>query len=262
MAVPISASPPFFVRRKKAPSSGPTKGAQGESFHRGSGIICGLCLLLPALPAQATLIELGPIFYIDSLGGPSFTIENFEAGARTTNTSASGSGSAVSVVNDWDRAEIRTTLGTGPGEATASLTNGATFDLVFEGTEEFAFVFGFGLDGLGDAGVFSIDPGDTGFASWEMLVGIEGFPQFIDLQQESLCGDDRPAGSFCFNFFDSSETLFVGLPGDARRLSVSTVMSFDIGVSRAAVVSEPGALAMILLSLFWIRRASRVTRLV
>jgi hypothetical protein len=89
-------------------------------------LIIGVGLLLPALPAQATIVELGPNFFINSISGPSFTIDNFEIVERSTATSESGSGVATASIDDWDDAELRTFLLSGPGEATASLANTAT----------------------------------------------------------------------------------------------------------------------------------------
>ncbi len=221
--------------------------------------IYGLCLLLPALPAHATTIELGPNFYILQEAGPSFTIDNFEIGTRTTNTSVSGSGSAVSIVDDWDNAEIRASLGTGPGEATASLVNTSTFDLVFDEPGDVFLSFGFGLDGLGSEGFFIADPGDSLFVSWEMFVDVEGFPGLISYPEFFVCDGDHTDEFGCFSFFDSSEVGFGGTLTDDLRLSVSTVMRFDIGVSRAAaVVPEPGMLAILLLSLAWVGRRTLV----
>lgn len=218
-------------------------------------LVIGLGLLLPALPAQATIIELGPNFFIIQDSGPSFEIENLALGTPTTDTSVSGSGSAVSIVNDWDDAEIRTELGAGPGEATASLVNTATFDLVFSDPGDVEIAFGFGLDGLGDAGLIDTDPGDSSFASWDLFLDVEGFGGLIGESQEHQCVDGVAIVGDCFNFFDFSQTLLVDTLPDDLTLTVSSTMRFDIGVSRAAVaVPAPGALAFLLVSLAWIGR--------
>ncbi|MEZ5933723.1 MAG: MYXO-CTERM sorting domain-containing protein [Alphaproteobacteria bacterium] len=219
--------------------------------------ILGVGLLLPALPVQATIVELGPNFFINSISGPSFTIDNFEIVEQSSATSQSGSGFATALIDDWDDAELRTFLLGGPGEATASLTNIATFDLVFDSPGLIELDVGFGLDGIGGPGSIDTDPGDNSFASWDMSVSIEGFPDFIGESQEHQCVGGVPVVGDCVNFFDfSAFPLFTTLTDDLR-LTVSTRMRFDIGVSTAAAVvpvSEPGMLTMLLLSLGWLGR--------
>ncbi|MEM7046002.1 MAG: hypothetical protein AAF543_24590 [Pseudomonadota bacterium] len=133
-------------------------------------LICALCLLLPTMPAHATIIDFLPGFVISNFFGPrNFTIENFSIVSRSTATSANGSGSALAIVNDWNSAEIRVALGDGPGQAQASLTNIATFDLVFDGPDEVGLDAGYGINGP-----IEIDPGDSGFANYSISIDVDG----------------------------------------------------------------------------------------
>lgn len=215
-------------------------------------LILGIGLLVHALPAQATIIEFAPDFFIaPSEGSSSFTIENLTIVAQSTNTSANGSGNALATITGFDRADIRAALGDGPGDASASLTNHATFDLIFDEPGDIGLVFGFGINGP-----VSTDPGDISFANWSISILVDGV--FVGEDQDHRCdntfGTDSGSNS-CGNFFDFSFGEFPFTVGDDLRLPVSTSMRFDIGVSRAAVaIPEPGALAMLLLSLAWIGR--------
>ena len=110
--------------------------------------ICVFCLLLPAPPAKATIIDFAPSFVIAAIeGSEQFAIENFSIVSQNTTNTASGSGSAVATINDWDSAAIRVDLGAGPGEAEASLVNITTFELVFEEPVEAGLEVGFGING-------------------------------------------------------------------------------------------------------------------
>lgn len=219
-------------------------------------LIFGLCLLLPALPAQATVIEFAPsLFVAPPEGSSSFTIENFSIVEQSTTTSESGSGSSLATITDYDRADIRVALGDGPGEARASLVNEATFDIVFEEPVEVGLAFGVGINGPISSGL-----GDISFADWAISIIVGG--ELFESSQSHRCVDGAPSNS-CGNFFDSGFRELPFTIGDDLRLTVNTTMIFDIGVSRAAVVvSEPGTLAMLLLSLGWIgrRRLTAVSR--
>ena len=215
-------------------------------------LILGIGLLAQTLPAQATTIEFAPDFLISpSQGSPSFTIENLTIVAQSTNTSANGSGNALATIAGFDRADLRAALGDGPGEATASLVNHATFDLVFEEAGDIGLIFGFGINGP-----ISTDPGDISFANWSMLIVVDGV--LVGEEQDHRCDNTlgaNPDANSCGNFFDFSFGEFPFAVGDDLRLPVSTSMRFDIGVSRAAVaIPEPGAWAMLLLPLAWIGR--------
>ncbi len=216
-------------------------------------LICALSLLLPALPAlpaKATMIDFAPSFVIAALeGAEPFTIENFSIVSQSTTNSASGSGSAVATINDFDSAEIAVSLGSGPGEAEASLVNIATFDLVFEEPVEVGLEAGFGINGP-----LQTEPGDSSFANWDISIEIDG-PLLAESQQHS-CVNGVAVIGVCSGFFDDSIGQFPFQVGSDLRLRVTTTMRFDIGVSRAGVVSEPGALAIMLLSLVWIGRRS------
>ena len=215
-------------------------------------LICGLCLLLPAaLPAQATIIDFAPDFIIEPFdGSPGFTIENLSIVTQSTSTTLSGSGVASSTITSFDRADIEVSLGAGPGEATASLLNVATFDLVFAAPGDVDIFFGFGINGP-----ISIDPGDDGFAGWDISIVVDEV--FVGETQDHLCLngiDPDPGDNSCGNFFDFSAGPFPFTVGPDLRLPVTTSMRFDIGVSRAAAVPEPGMLALMLASLVWIGR--------
>lgn len=210
--------------------------------------ICVFCLLLPALPAKATIIDFAPNFVIAAIeGSEPFAIENFSIVSQNTTNTASGSGSAVATINDWDSAAIRVDLGAGPGEAEASLVNIATFDLVFEEPVEAGLEVGFGINGP-----LETDPGDSSFANWDISIDIDGF--VLGESQEHRCDNGVAVIGTCSGFFDNSVGQFPFLVGNDLRLRVTTTMRFDIGVSRAAVIPEPGALAITLLSLLWIGR--------
>lgn len=212
-------------------------------------LIAGMGLFLSALPAQATIIDFSPSFVIEAIGGSSaFTIENLQTLSRSSSTSASGSGSAIATIGDWDQADIQVALGDGPGQATASLVNVTTFDLVFADTSEVGLEAGFGIDGP-----LQTDPGDTSFANWDISIEIDG-PLLAESQEHRCEGGIAVVGS-CLDFFDDSIGQFPFTPNADRRLSVRTSLSFDIGVFRAAAaVPEPGAIAILLLSLAWIGR--------
>ncbi len=213
--------------------------------------ICACCLLLPALPAHATIIDFAPNFVIDAIeGSEPFNIENLSIVSQSTTNVASGSGSAIATINDWDSAAIRVDLGAGAGEAEASLVNIATFDLVFEEPVEVGLEFGFGINGP-----LQTDPGDNSFANWDISIDIEG--NVLGESQQHQCVNGVAVVGDCFNFFDSSIGQFPFLIGNDLRLRVTTTMRFDIGVSRAAVaVPAPGGVAIMLLSLLWIGRRS------
>ena len=214
-------------------------------------LVIGLSLLLPALPAKATIIEFAPDFIISpSEGSASFTIENLSIVTQSTTTSASGSGAALATITDFDRADIRAALGDGPGEATASLVNEATFDLAFDEPGDVGLFFGFGINGP-----ISTDPGDNSFASWDISIVVDGVLVGESQAPECIGGVDIGFGNSCNNFFDFSAGEFPFTVGPDLLLPVTTSMRFDIGVSRAATaVPEPGPMAILLLSIAWIGR--------
>ncbi|MEM7044232.1 MAG: hypothetical protein AAF543_15590, partial [Pseudomonadota bacterium] len=131
----------------------------------------------------------------------------------------------------------------------ASLTNIATFDLVFDGPDEVGLDAGYGINGP-----IEIDPGDSGFANYSISIDVDGLV-LEESNAISCIGDPASDIPPCFGFLDDSVGSFPFVPGPDRRLSVSTSMVFDIGVSRAAIaVAEPGALVMMLMSLVWLGR--------